>query len=279
MSAEAGDHSLTDVLRSGPGRQRNGRNPNGETKKAVILAGGRGTRLAPYTSILPKPLMPIGDRSILEIVVGQLVEHGFHDIAFSVGYLSHLIRAVFDSRAEEGAQITYVQEEQALGTAGPLKLVPGLDETFLAMNGDVLTTLDYRNLVRHHHESGNLLTIATHRRTVKIDYGVLYLAEQEMDSGAVQAFEEKPEIASLVSMGVYVLEPEALDFIPRGSSFDIPHLVQALLDHRERVGAFTYEGMWFDIGRKDDYELAIESWHTGSNAGRVDVTEPLVSHA
>ena len=233
---------------------------NGDTCKAVILAGGRGTRLAPYTSILPKPLMPIGDRAILEIVVDQLVRHGFRDIAFSVGYLSHLIRAVFDHRTDSEASITYVHEDKALGTAGPLRLIEGLDETFLAMNGDVLTTLDDRALVRHHEKSGNLLTIATHRRTVKIDYGVLYLESMDSDSGQVQTYEEKPEIASLVSMGVYVLEPAALDYIPDESSFDIPDLVQSLLVAGKPVGAFTYDGLWFDIGRKDDYELAAEIW-------------------
>ena len=267
---------------NGNGRWRsgeNGRRPNRETGKAVILAGGRGTRLAPYTSILPKPLMPIGDRSILEIVVGQLATHGFSDIAFSVGYLSHLIRAVFDHRAERGVTITYVQEQEALGTAGPLRLVPGLDETFLAMNGDVLTTLDYRGLVRHHQEAGNVLTIATHRRTVKIDYGVLYLEEDAIDLGPVQAYEEKPEIASLVSMGVYVLEPEAVEYIPESSYFDIPDLVQTLLEHGEPVGAYTYDGMWFDIGRKDDYELAVETWQTSRNGGAAEITEPLGSHA
>jgi NDP-mannose synthase len=247
-------------------RRGNGHRPSRETGKAVILAGGRGTRLAPYTSILPKPLMPIGDRSIL-------------DIAFSVGYLSHLIRAVFDHGAERDVRIRYVHELEALGTAGPLRLVPDLDETFLAMNGDVLTTLDYRGLVRHHQEAGNVLTIATHRRTVKIDYGVLYLEEDGVDVGPVQAYEEKPEIASLVSMGVYVLEPEAVEYIPENSYFDIPNLVQALLEQGERVGAYTYDGMWFDIGRKDDYELAVETWHTSRNGAPAEVAEPLGSHA
>lgn len=256
--------------RSNGGRNGNGAlsSANGGTKKAVILAGGRGTRLAPYTSILPKPLMPIGDRAILEIVVEQLVRHGFSDIAFSVGYLSHLIRAVFDHRADPDATITYVHEKEALGTAGPLRLIEGLDETFLAMNGDVLTTLDYRALVRHHEESGNLLTIATHQRTVKIDYGVLYLESVESNGGRVQTYEEKPEISSLVSMGVYVLEPEALEYIPYESYFDIPDLVQALLDAEKRVGAFTYDGLWFDIGRKDDYEVAAEVWGRTANEDR-----------
>jgi NDP-sugar pyrophosphorylase family protein len=144
--------------------------------RAIVLAGGRGTRLAPYTSILPKPLMPIGERAILEIVVEQLAEQGFTDITFSVGYLSHLIRAVFDNRADPNVTIRYVQEDNALGTAGPLGLVEGLDETFLMMNGDILTTLDYRDIVRFHRRNRNVLTIATHERTVKFDYGVLHLS-------------------------------------------------------------------------------------------------------
>src|SRR5438876_3538637 len=136
--------------------------------KAVVLAGGRGTRLAPYTSILPKPLMPVGDRSILEIVVEQLEHAGVVDINFCVGYLSHLIQAVFDNRQNGHVNISYVREDDALGTAAPLRLVEGLDETFLVMNGDVLTDLDYRDLIGYHREQGNVLTIATHERTIKI---------------------------------------------------------------------------------------------------------------
>jgi NDP-mannose synthase len=114
-----------------------------KSTRAVVLAGGRGTRLAPYTSVLPKPLMPIGDRAILEIVVEQLEAHGVKDITFCVGYLSHLIRTVFDNRANGHVNISYAQEEGLLGTAGPLRLVDGLEQSFIVMNGDVLTTLDY----------------------------------------------------------------------------------------------------------------------------------------
>jgi NDP-sugar pyrophosphorylase family protein len=254
--------------RNGNGAARSNGRRSARPTKAVILAGGKGTRLEPYTSVLPKPLMPIGERAILEIVVEQLAEHGFNDITFCVGHLSHLIRAVFDSRSKPEAKITYFQEGEALGTAGPLPLVEGLDETFLAMNGDVLTTLDYRALVSHHRRSRNVLTIATHPRTVKIDYGVLYLEGAESRSGRVQAYEEKPEIASLVSMGVYVLEPRALDYVPRGSYFDIPDLVNSLLAAGERVGAQTYDGLWFDIGRKDDYEQAVAAWNSDDEVAR-----------
>jgi NDP-sugar pyrophosphorylase family protein len=228
--------------------------------KAVILAGGRGTRLAPYTSILPKPLMPIGDRSILEVVVEQLADYGLTDITFSVGYLSHLIRAVFEHARDPRASIRYVQEEAALGTAGPLRLIDGLDDSFVVMNGDVLTTLDFGDLIRSHKQRGNLVTIATHERTVKINYGVLYVDPDDPAAQLVQAYEEKPEIASTVSMGIYVLEPRALDFLPPDGYFDFPDLVQALLAVGEPVGTYAHPGLWFDIGRQDDYEQAVAVW-------------------
>jgi NDP-mannose synthase len=231
--------------------------------KAVILAGGRGTRLAPYTSILPKPLMPVGDRSILELVVDQLELAGINDISFCVGYLSHLIRAVFDQRDNESVEIDYVHEQEALGTAGPLRLVGDLDETFIAMNGDVLTNLDYAELVRYHQRHGNMLTIATHDRRIKIDYGVLGVQELGVSGNRqhrITEFQEKPEIVSTVSMGIYVMEPGILDYVPEGQAFDLPDLVQALLRANQPVGAFKYDGLWFDIGRKEDYERAVEEW-------------------
>lgn len=225
---------------------------------AVVLAGGRGTRLAPYTSVLPKPLMPIGESSILEIVLGQLNSHGITSVTLCVGYLSHLIKAVIGDRTASG-QITYVQEETALGTAGPLRLVSGLDSTFVVMNGDVLTTLDFNALVRHHRREGNILTVATRERLIKIDYGVLELGLNG-SLNRVLAYVEKPEVRSAVSMGIYVLEPEALSFIPSEGPYDVPDLVQTLLRAGEPVGAYRHDGLWFDIGRRDDYEAAAESW-------------------
>jgi NDP-sugar pyrophosphorylase family protein len=230
--------------------------------KAVVLAGGRGTRLAPYTTILPKPLMPVGDRSILEIVVGQLEEAGVVDVNFSVGYLAHLIQAVFENRENGHVNITYIREQEALGTAAPLRLVKNLDNTFIAMNGDVLTTLDYRKLVEYHREQRNAVTIATHKRSIKIDYGMLHIDV----ASRVQRYEEKPEIASPVSMGVYVMEPSVLDYIPEKGHFDFPDLVRALLAAGEPVGAYIHDGLWFDIGRHEDYERATEEW--GENGNR-----------
>jgi NDP-mannose synthase len=234
--------------------------------RAVVLAGGRGTRLAPYTSVLPKPLMPIGERAILEIVVEQLEAHGIKDITFCVGYLSHLIRTVFDNRVNGHVNINYVHEQELLGTAGPLRLVDGLEETFIVMNGDVLTTLDYRDLLRHHREAGNALTIATRERTIKIDYGVLGV-ENERTPARIVRFDEKPELRSTVSMGIYVFEPWVLDYVPADQHYDFPELVQSLLTHAELVGAYPFDGAWFDIGREDDYARAVESWTGGAFAG------------
>jgi NDP-sugar pyrophosphorylase family protein len=231
--------------------------------RALILAGGRGTRLAPYTSVLPKPLMPIGDRSILEIVIGQLALCGILDITLCVGHLSHLIEAVIGDGEAHGVAIDYVREERALGTAGPLRLAEGLDDTFIVMNGDVLSTLDYGELLQHHRESGSILTIATRRRPIKIDYGVLHVRPNGRSS-QVYGYDEKPEVTSTVSMGIYVLEPEALAFIPPEGQFDFPDLVQAMLDARAPVHAYHFDGIWFDIGRHDDYMQAVEAWTESS---------------
>ena len=242
-------------------RPRRRTKPNGgrASVQAVVLAGGRGTRLAPYTSILPKPLMPIGERSILELVLGQLTESGIDRVTLCVGYLAHLIEAVIGHRSPDGLQIRYVHEQEALGTAAPLRLVPGLDRTFIAMNGDILTTIDYRALVEHHRDMKNLITIATHERPIKIDYGVLRVGRNG-SSGRVVGFQEKPEMTSTVSMGIYVFEPRALEFIPTDGYFDFPQLVHALLDAGEPVGVYPYTGVWFDIGRREDYERAVEAW-------------------
>ena len=244
-------------------RARATQDGNLASMKTVVLAGGRGTRLAPYTSILPKPLMPVGDRAILEVVVEQLEEAGIVDIHFCVGYLAHLIQAVFENRENGHVNITYVRERDALGTAAPLRLVQGLDDTFMVMNGDVLTTLDYRELVSYHRNQKNALTIATHHRTIQIDYGMLHLDV----ASRVREFEEKPTIASPVSMGIYVMEPHVIDYIPEDGHFDFPDLVRALLEAGEPVGAFLHDGLWFDIGRQEDYERATDAWEAAQRNG------------
>ncbi len=222
--------------------------------KAVILAGGKGTRLAPYTHVLPKPLVPVGDMPILEIVIRQLIDAGFDDITLTLGHLGEIIRAFLAARREfaSRATIRFVDEVEPTGTAGSLALVPGLDETFLAMNGDVLTSLDYRSLVDHHRRAGAALTIAGHRKEVRIDLGVLQLDER----GQLTDYIEKPEYTFPVSMGVYVYEPGVLQHIPPGGYFDFPALVHALLAAGERVVCYESRDLWLDIGRHEDHALA-----------------------
>jgi NDP-mannose synthase len=226
------------------------------SSRAVILAGGRGTRLAPYTTVLPKPLLPIGDRAILEVVVEQLRNHGFTELTFAVGHLSHLIEAVFQDGSDYGVSIDYHRELEPLGTAGALSGIGGLDEPFLMMNGDILTSLNYRELFQTHTESENALTIATHLRRDMCDYGILHLDREDRETHRVIAYEEKPETVYTVSMGVYVVDPTVLSYIPDGEAIDLPDLVIKLLDLDQRVGSYRYEGLWLDIGRHDDYEQA-----------------------
>lgn len=222
--------------------------------KTVILAGGKGTRLAPYTTIFPKPLVPIGDRPILEIIIRRLASQGLGDIILSVGHLGELIEAYFQNghRNIPGLNLQYFREAEPLGTAGSLAMIPGLDETFLVVNGDILTTMDFQALIRHHRSSGAALTVSMHKKDVKIDLGVLKTDER----GDLIAYDEKPLYRFNVSMGAYVYEPCVLKYIPKGRYFDFPDLVKLLLERGERVSGFESKDYWLDIGRREDYELA-----------------------
>jgi NDP-sugar pyrophosphorylase family protein len=238
-----------------PGQANAERRPM--SRRAVILAGGKGSRLGPYTTILPKPLLPVGDQAILDVVVHQLRELGFTELTLAVGYLAHLVRAVMSDGSHLGVNITYAEEREPLGTVGPLAQIEGLDDSFIVMNGDVLTSLDYGALIDLHREAGNILTIASHRRTVRSDYGVLHLNGDAGETQVVTGFEEKPETPHVVSMGVYAMEPRALDYIDEGAYLDLPDLVLKLIAAGEQVGSYLFDGYWLDIGRHDDYERAI----------------------
>ncbi len=227
--------------------------PIPEGTRAVLLAGGKGTRLRPYTTVLPKPLLPIGDRPILEIVITRLREAGVRDLVISVGHLAELIRAFFGDGAKWGVRIEYAIEDQPLGTIGPLPMIPHLGEDFFVLNGDVLTDLDFRALYAAHRASGATLTVATFRREVNIDFGVLRYDPRSL---RITDFEEKPTIPYDVSMGVYVLRRRCLDFIPRGAYFGFDSLALTLLERSEPVQSFPHTGEWLDIGRPADYELA-----------------------
>ena len=228
--------------------------------KTIILAGGKGTRLAPYTTIFPKPLVPIGDRPILEIIIRQLVRQGLGDILLSVGHLGELIEAYFQNghRNIPGLKLEYFRESQPLGTAGSLSMIPGLDDTFLAMNGDILTTLDYQSLIRYHREHQAALTIAMHQKDVKIDLGVLETNEH----GALTCYREKPLYSFEVSMGIYVYEPHVLRYMQKGQYFDFPDLVKLLLEKGEKIAGYRSQDYWLDIGRREDYELAQQEYNS-----------------
>jgi NDP-sugar pyrophosphorylase family protein len=226
--------------------------------KAVILAGGKGTRLAPYTKILPKPLMPIGDMPILEILLRQMKHAGIDEVILTVGHLAELMRAFFQGGKRLGMKISYSYEEKPLGTAGPLSLVNGLEDTFLVTNGDVLTTLDFQNLIRAHQESHATATIAMHSRQVNIDLGVLQLN----GANEVVGYIEKPTYEFNVSMGIYVFEPQVMNYIPYNEYLDFPDLVLRMLENNERVLGYSYNGYWQDLGRPDDYERAVQDFET-----------------
>jgi NDP-sugar pyrophosphorylase family protein len=228
--------------------------------KTVILAGGKGTRLAPYTTIFPKPLVPIGDRPILEIIIRQLINQGFGNILLSVGHLSELIEAYFQNghRNIPGLTLEYFRESEPLGTAGSLAMIPGLEDTFLAMNGDILTTLNYQALVEHHRRECAVLTIAMHKKDVKLDLGVL----ESNEHGNLTSYREKPVYSFNVSMGAYVYEPRVLRYIPKGRYLDFPDLVEILLKSGEKIACFQSDDYWLDIGRREDYELAQSEYHS-----------------
>ena len=226
--------------------------------KAVILAGGKGSRLAPYTKVIPKPLMPIGDMPIMEVLLHQIKRAGVDEVILSVGHMASLLRAFFQEGEQLGMCIRYSYEKTPLGTAGPLAMVDGLDDTFLVMNGDVLTTLDFSELVKFHRASKALVTIAMYNRQVNIDLGVLQLNGGHEVTGYI----EKPTYDFQVSMGVYVFEPAVLKYIPPGQYYDFPTLILRLLEAGERVVGFPFSGYWQDLGRPDDYEQAILDFET-----------------
>ena len=221
--------------------------------KAIILAGGKGTRLSPYTYVLPKPMMPVGDKAILEILLRQMKQAGINQVVITVGHLAGLIQAYFQDGQQFDLDISYSYEPAPLGTAGPLALVPDLNETFLVSNGDVLTTLDINCFSNFHHQHNGICTIAIHERKVKIDLGII---ERNRDNYQVIDYIEKPTLDYSVSMGLYIFEPQILNYIPRGEYLDFPNLVQKLLEAGERVVGYPFDGYWMDLGNPEDYVQA-----------------------
>jgi len=221
--------------------------------KAVILAGGKGTRLKPYTTHFPKPLMPIGERPILEIVIRKLKEAGCLDIIITTGHMGEMIRAFFLNGEKFGVNISYSIEKEPLGTAGPMNLIrEHLTDTFLLMNGDVLTDIDFKKMIAYHRKNKANATVALSKRTVDIDFGVVEIDE----SNHFSKWREKPKIEYLVSTGIYLFEPQSLDSLPSRGYFNLPDFIINLDRNKKKVLGYIHEGYWLDIGRRDDYEKA-----------------------
>lgn len=224
--------------------------------QAIILAGGKGTRLKPFTVSFPKPLVPLGDAPILEVIVKQLARAGVKEIVISTGHLAHLIEAYFGDGARFGVPIRYVREEKPLNTAGALRLISGLAEDFLVMNGDILTSLDFKALMALHRKSGAAATISTTTRESKIDFGVVNAGQ----SGFLDSFTEKPTYTFQVSMGVNVLTRAAIGTISDGEAIGMPDLLLRLKELGHKVYCHKSDAYWLDIGRIDDYERAQEEF-------------------
>lgn len=220
--------------------------------RAVIQAGGEGTRLRPYTTVLPKPLMPVADQPILEVVLHQLAHHGYNDVSISLGYLGSLIEAVVGDGARLGMNVSYVHELEPLGTIGPIRLVDDLDEPFLVMNGDLLTDFDYAAFMDSHHSSGATISVGVFEKPVSVSLGVLDFGAD----GRVSAFREKPTMSFACSMGIYAMDPDVLDLIPPNTHFGFDDLMSLCLERDIHINAHPHDGLWLDIGRHEDYEHA-----------------------
>ena len=220
--------------------------------EAVILAGGQGSRLKPYTAEIPKPLVPVGDKPIVEILIKSLRKAGVSKLHLCVNHLAHLIIGLLGDGARYGLEIEYSHEDAPLSTVGPLKLIKSLPDDFLVVNGDVLTDIDYRALYESHLESKALATVATCRRQHPVDYGILKTAADN----SVIGFQEKPVLDYTVSMGVYVFSRKLLECVPDNTKFGFDDLMLTLLKRKASVRSYPYNGYWLDIGRVEDYEQA-----------------------
>jgi len=223
-------------------------------KRAVILAGGKGTRLKPYTAVFPKPLVPVGEVPILEVIIRQLAANGFTHITIALNHLAEIIKAFFGDGSKWGVQIDYSLEDKPLNTMGPLKLISDLPEHFLVMNGDVLTDLNYAVLYDEHVAQESLFTISAYDRQQKVDFGVLDVGEDKKLTG----FREKPVYEYSVSMGIYILNRNVLEIIPEDTAYGFDELMLELIKRKTPASVKVFDGYWLDIGRPEDYEIACE---------------------
>ena len=224
--------------------------------QVIIQAGGKGSRLFPYTTVLPKPLMPVGENPILEIVIKQLVHYGFKKILITTGHLSHLIQAFFGDGSKWGAEITYQMEDKPLGTIGPIKIIKAPKSPFLVMNGDLLTDLDYDDLYETHLQTKADLTVACCKKEVQISLGII----EHNNDGRIVGFTEKPTLKYSVSMGIYVINPSLLSLIPKNIEFGFDQFIVNVIEHVKNVMVYKFDGLWLDIGRYEDYQLATKTF-------------------
>ncbi len=229
-------------------------------KHVVILAGGKGSRLRPYTVVLPKPLMPIGDYSILEVIINQLKKNKFNRITLAVGYKANLIKSFFGNGDNFGVKIDYIHEKKHLGTMGPLNLLKRVEENFLVMNGDILADINYDKFLKNHSKNKNMFSIATYKKNYKIDFGVLNTKNHVLTN-----FFEKPKKKFEVSMGIYALNKSIIKLIPKNKPFGFDHLMKKMLMSNKEVKTINHKGMWLDIGRQDDYFKAIDIFKSNKN--------------
>ena len=222
--------------------------------KVVIQCGGRGTRLRPYTMVLPKPLMPVGSKPVLELLLRWVRRNGVQEMYITTGYLGHIIRSFCGDGRQWDMQIRYTEEKEPLGTIGPLSLLRDeLDSTFIVINGDVLTDLSLNAFSKFHHTCGSTVTVATTVRKTKMDFGVI-----EQSDGRIRNFSEKPTLSNLMSMGVYCMEPDIFEYIPKGVPFGFDDLILCMLANGVPAYAFMHNGLWLDIGRVEDFQRAQE---------------------
>lgn len=225
--------------------------------RAIILAGGQGTRLKPYTTFIPKPLVPIGNEMpVLEIIIRQLAKYGFDHITITVNHLSHLIMAFFGDGSKWNVTIDYSQEDIPLSTIGPLTLINDLPDNFLVMNGDILCDLDYREFFQYHVSHQHTVTVSTYRREAKIDFGVLQYDAHNI----ITHFAEKPVYTFDVSMGIYCMHRSVIDAIPKRRKYGFDDLMRDGVKNQANYAARAFDGFWIDIGRAEDYDYCNEQY-------------------
>lgn len=229
--------------------------------RAIILAGGKGTRLKPYTTVVPKPLVPIGNEMpILEMVIKQLAKHGFTHVTLTVSHLAHLIKAFFEEGDKWGVKINYSMEDRnnPLSTIGPLTLIDDLPENFLVMNGDVLCDLNYRDFFEYHVKNQNEVTVSTYKRDSKVDFGVLEYNEHHI----IKGFIEKPTYKFDVSMGVYAINRKVIERLAYNKTYGFDNLMIDGIKQKRKYQIYPFDGFWMDIGRPDDYDYCNQNYES-----------------